>query len=443
MAPRESLDEYRQRNRSSAFNDAVRRRKSVHTGAQGGSKSQQQATAESLARRNTNADAMRAYAAQREAYAAGEPGRQGIRDGFVTPGKVQSGIQNLLQIIQGSRDMGAFGRSITEAREQEEEAQANSLGEALSYLKLSAPSLESYVGPYDEAKTAAQDSYGQAKGVINDEYAQLGTNLNAQQDAHRQEAAALEKQQMMARRLGEANQAKNLQSSVLESELGVDGAVQGEVALLEDLQRQANQGSDALADRMDVASAAEHSSRVQGVEGSRAAAQSNASVNLSALLSEIGLARAGAVRQHGQDSNAVANQNAQNEQRARESFQKQEEQRAKDEQKYEKDQRALLSKFEVDPWDGDNLDLRMRNNPKATAFFMEYKDLVGGKRDGASKHRALAQLDEAIAVYQTKNGIKLNPQVMRNWIDEYYSNKKIVDEQGYFNAGGEERFLGR
>ena len=354
-------------------------------------------------------------------------------------GAIFAGVNNVLGAIDGAKNvvdqLGAWAGQEREIRD------------AIAAAQIAVPGLDQYMAPFDQAETAANASAEAGRGVIGSAYDELGTDLETNQAEFGADQAAIAERQARERRLMEQETARNSNPSGLARELGVAGDLEGEQGLLDALSSQGNQSADNLTQRMEQSQAQDFNSRVEGVGASEAAALANTQANLQALLGQIGLGRADAQRQHASDAAGIQRQNADAARQIRQEFQDQQQQEQQDQDDWRNEQAGLLKGAEEDPWDGEAFDRRVEANPKATSFFMSMIDDLGGKRNRRTAAKAKGELDNYLQQYREEavkakvTPTNFNKKVLLDWIDDYFSDRRIINEKRFFQSGGDPQFL--
>ena len=326
-------------------------------------------------------------------------------------------------------------------------AQEREIRDAIAAAQIAVPGLDQYMAPFDQAETAANASAEAGRGVIGGAYDELEGDLAQNQAEFAADQAAIADRQARERRLMEQETARNSNPSGLARELGVAGDLEGEQGLLDALSSQGNQSADSLTQRMEQSQAQDFNSRVEGVGASEAAALANTQANLQALLGQIGLGRADAQRQHTSDAAGIQRQNADAARTIRQEFQDQQQQEQQDQDDWRNEQAGLLKGAEEDPWDGEAFDRRVEANPKATSFFMSMIDDLGGKRNRRTAAKAKGELDNYLQQYREEavkakvTPTNFNRKVLLDWIDDYFSDRRIINEKQFFQSGGDPQFL--
>lgn len=325
-----------------------------------------------------------------------------------------------------------------------ERAREQALQSAIAASRLSLPDRNSYLAPYVQAEAAANESFNAGKGVITGAFGELRGDLDRNQSEFVADQGAVDQQQAMERRLIAAQEAESFKPSGLSQDLGLAPGLAQEQALLSALSQQGATAADNLADRMTASQAQDFKSRQEGVGHSEASAMANAQNNLQALLGKIGLSKADAERQYTNDVNAIQQQNQANERAIRDQFLAQQQQQMADMERFEKQQLKLLKDSETDPWDGDILDTRLQANPVAMGqFFLPLIQDFGGPRNARTGAALKAQLDDYLTAFQEETGRSLDKATISKWIDDYYSNRRVIDENKFVRFGGDPSYLGR
>lgn len=319
----------------------------------------------------------------------------------------RSAFRGVMDILDQVRDMGREARGYSDYVKQNAPAFAE-------------PDLASYLAPYEQAEKAAQESYDHGTGVITDSYGRLGEKMRASQAEYEAAMGASNRQAREARALT-ADSGREIVEGSLAQSLGLTNDLQAQAGLLAETDRQAAQAADLLAQQAVSAQQANNASAVESLAGAEANAQGVAARNLSQLLSQIGLEKAGAQRQYEQDLNQVRMANAQAQQQAHQQYLEMVNAEAKQRADWEKEQERFIKGATRDAWGSENVRLRQNANPKATEFFLKFLDHVGGSRDIRSAQRAHDELSDRIERYENEFKVRLNERVLRNWIDEYYS----------------------
>ena len=354
-------------------------------------------------------------------------------------GAAFAGANNVLGAIDGAKNvvdqLGAWA------------GQERGIRDAIAAAQIAVPGLDQYMAPFDQAETAANASAEAGRGVIGGAYDELEGDLAQNQAEFAADQAAIADRQARERRLMEQETARNSNPSGLARELGVAGDLEGEQGLLDALSSQGNQSADSLTQRMEQSQAQDFNSRVEGVGASEAAALANTQANLQALLGQIGLGRADAQRQHTSDAAGIQRQNADAARTIRQEFQDQQQQEQQDQDDWRNEQAGLLKGAEEDPWDGEAFDRRAEANPKATSFFMTMIDDLGGKRNRRTAAKAKGELDNYLQQYREEavkakvTPTNFNRKVLLDWIDDYFSDRRIINEKRFFQSGGDPQFL--
>lgn len=314
------------------------------------------------------------------------------------------------------------------------------------YTPISGPSRDSYIQPYLDAEAAAREAHTAGRGVIEDATAELNRDLNANQEQFLAERAEAQEAEALRREFARQQQEEVLAPSGLAAELGVDSEIAGEAALLKDLAAQADNSQDSLNENMGDSQAQDFQSRLESAEASKANAFANASNNLQALLSQIGLEKAGAERAYEQDAASVQQANAQSKANAQQRYRQFQQEQAEQELKFREQQMQLVDEFSTPAWEA-KAPIRRAENPKAYGFTEALIEQVAGdQRSSTAKRAVLTMLPRALALAAEPvenddgtitKGTRFNEAIIRDWIEEYFSDRKVFDAEGFESAGGD------
>lgn len=323
--------------------------------------------------------------------------------------------------------------------------------------QLPMPDLQSYVGPYDRGADVAQDTYDQARPVIENIYRDLG------QAVERRQGEAAAEGERVRQRAADEQAALRAQSTALttptalgESMGGTPGAeaqAEADRALLS--LQQADQAQ--LSQSMQASDNALSESARRDASAMRSGSLANASNNLEQILGQLNIGRAGAEQQYNKDvqQTQLANTDARN-QHAMMSHQMkadalQQAQQAEDLWREQNERRASASMTSGRMQWEQNLDSRLQKNPMASEAMLS---VIEGAGEGPrGKARALRMVDEMFPKGRPQKvthpetgeemfgGKRLNPGVIRNWILEYYDEQDRVDSQAYAMYGGDPTYL--
>lgn len=324
-------------------------------------------------------------------------------------------------------------------------------------VQLPTPNLQSYVGPYDRGAQVAQETYDKARPVIENIYRDLGQAVARRQQeaagegARVREAAAAEQAALR----GQAT-ALTAPTTLAETMGGTPQAAQ---------QAEADQAFMALqqADQAQLSRSMEASSNEaseaarRDASAMRSGSLANASNNLEQILGQLNIGRAGAEQQYNKDvqQTQLANADAQNQfamlQHQMKSEALQQAQQAEEMWREQNERRAAASTTSGRQMWESNLERRVSENPMASEAMLSILEESGEGPRG--KARALRMLDSMFPGGRQQKvtdpetgeelfgGKRLRPDVIRNWILEYYDENERVDPQAYAMYGGDPTYL--
>jgi hypothetical protein len=171
------------------------------------------------------------------------------------------------------------------------------------------PDRNAYVAPFDQAEARAREAHAAAVPTIAGQYADmtrgLGDTQRAQQAQAQQtqanQAAAMASQQQLLQKL-QAPVLADLQAQGGQAAVGsLTGALQASMAAGQAGVGAAGAAQQQLSQNLANAQQQSYDSRIQDARLAEEAAQGNASQNLNSILNQIGVQRAGAERQYGDD----------------------------------------------------------------------------------------------------------------------------------------------
>lgn len=360
-------------------------------------------------------DANRALLRHLDALAKGEIGRSS------TGGGIGSTLREAF--LDARNQLGAL-KDLDFGPQEEEFG-----GDLPGFTALAMPSRDSYLAPFLQAEQAANEAHAASTGVINQGAEQLVNRLNQGQEQFVADRDELGREEAMRRRLAQQELDQTLAPSGLAQELGVAPGIQAEGALIQGLANMANQSQDSLNENMAESQAQGFQSRLESADASKTNALATAANTLQTLLAQIGVGKAEAEQAFTQDSNRVRATNQQNEASARREFQKLQEEQRQAEEKLVQERQAIIDEYSMPAWEATR-PLRAIRNENALAFFEGLIDNVAGKaRSPQAKRAILEVLPEQIRIAREEGDGNFNEKVLRQWVEEYFSDKKILDEE--------------
>lgn len=297
------------------------------------------------------------------------------------------------------------------------------------FQALALPSLDDFLAPYIAAEGAANEAYEASKGVIEESAQTLVDRLNRGQEQFVADREGLAQQEAIQRRMQAQELDQIVAPSGLAKELGVDNDIAAEGALLKGLAQMANQSQDEINNNMAESQARGFQSRLEGAESSKAASLATAANTLQALLAQIGVGKADAQREYTSEANRIRATNQQNELAARQQWLQEQEAQRQAEERLAADRQALIDKHSMDAWEAQ-APLRRQRNPRAFGFIESVlKNVAGDSRSPQAKQAVLQALPGLMQTARESGQGTFNEQVLRGWIDEYFSGKRILDEE--------------
>lgn len=427
MAPRKDSDE---RNPNKVVADRLNRRRETRSSptARGGPVERVGSLARGAARRLVPAgDQMGPFLGGHRPLTSGE--RSFVNDRNMSGPSVLSPLDQILADLAARRAAAMAGQQLSQGD--------------FAARSLSAPSLDSYIAPYLQAEEAAKGAHEVGTAEIQAAAERHLERLAQTEAQYSQEQAQASQAEAAHRAFFQAQLDQALTPSTLAQELGAAPGLEAEAGLIQALAQQANQAQDELNTNMQQSQAQQFVDRTEGAQQSEANSLAVAQNNLSALLQQIGLGKAQAEQQYNQDLNSVEQANAQAADQARRQWM---EYQAAQQQGVLEDlafQEQLVGESTVHPWE-QKFDSRARQYPKAMNFFQNYLDTYAGtERLPENRQAAIAKLPDALAVYQEATGTKLNPQIITEWINEYYSTEGggSFDANRFRQLGGDSSLI--